>query len=75
MVPRPPIEPSAFRDHPTAEETFARIEGLVGQEHALLRIPVSERTKEQHELLRTIGEELDRIWDKLRERTPQPGHP
>jgi hypothetical protein len=50
------------------EGLFARIEGLVGQEDALLRIPAQERTEEQHERLRSIARELDRVWEKLRER-------
>ncbi|MEA2384276.1 MAG: hypothetical protein QOH72_4247 [Solirubrobacteraceae bacterium] len=48
--------------------TFARIEGLVGEEHALLTIPAPERTREQHERLHHISSELDRIFEHLRER-------
>jgi hypothetical protein len=73
VVPRPPVEPPALPEGSSAEETFARIEGLVGQELALLRIPAARRTSEQRERLRSIGEELDRIWDKLRERVPRLG--
>jgi hypothetical protein len=47
---------------------FARIEGLVGEEHALLEIPARERTEPQHDRLRSVGDELDRIFEKLRER-------
>ena len=47
---------------------FARIEGLVGQEDALLRIPARERTEEHRDRLRSIGAELDRVFEKLRER-------
>jgi hypothetical protein len=47
---------------------LARIEGLVGEEHALLLIPAEKREKHQHERLRAISEELDRVWEKLRER-------
>jgi hypothetical protein len=47
---------------------FARLEGLVGQEHALLSIPAHERTSEQHDLLRAITAELDRLWAYLQER-------
>ena len=50
---------------------FARIEGLVGEEDALLKIPAHERTGEQHERLRSIGAELDRVWEKLRHRAAQ----
>jgi hypothetical protein len=46
----------------------ARIEGLVGEEHALLRIPAGERSQAQHDRLHAIGTELDRVFDKLRER-------
>jgi hypothetical protein len=54
---------------------FARIEGLVGEEHALLRVPEHERTHEQHERLRSIGRELDRAWERLRERALRLGGP
>jgi hypothetical protein len=47
---------------------FARIEGLIGQEAALLEIPARERTAEQRERLATITHELDDVWEKLRER-------
>jgi hypothetical protein len=59
------------------EGLFARIEGLVGEEDALLRIPARERTAEQHERLRSIGAELDRAWEKLRRRAERPAgrHP
>ena len=48
-------------------ELFARIEGLVGEEAALLTVP-REDAPEQHERLRAISNELDRIWASLRER-------
>jgi hypothetical protein len=47
---------------------FARIEGLVGEEDALLAIPARERSDGQHARLRAIGTELDGIFDTLRER-------
>ena len=50
------------------EGLFARIEGLVGQEDALLRIPALERSEEDRRRLRSIGAELDRVFGKLRER-------
>jgi hypothetical protein len=53
---------------------FARIEGLVGQEAALLAVPERDRSEEQHERLRSIGAELDRVWAKLRERAERVGH-
>jgi hypothetical protein len=49
-------------------EVFARIENLMGEEDALLRIPARDRSAHQHERLRLIGEELDRAFEKLRER-------
>jgi hypothetical protein len=50
---------------------FAHIEGLVGEEDALLRIPAHERTAHHHERLSSIGAELDRVWEKLRGRAEQ----
>jgi hypothetical protein len=50
------------------EGLFARIEGLVGQEDALLRIPARERSEDDRRRLRSIGGELDRVFEKLRER-------
>jgi hypothetical protein len=47
---------------------YARIEGLIGEEDALLRIPAHERSEAQKERLRSIGDELDRMWDALRRR-------
>jgi hypothetical protein len=67
-----PFEPPRGRDEIAPERPdaslFARIEGLVGEEDALLTIPARERTGEQHDRLRVIGGELDRIWEKLRDR-------
>ena len=53
---------------PPELELFARIEGLVGEEAALLAIPRQERKREQRDRLREISVELDRIWEKLQER-------
>jgi hypothetical protein len=64
-TPRRPDEVAPER--PDAS-LFARIEGLVGEEDALLLIPARERTGEQDDRLRVVGDELDRIWEKLRER-------
>jgi hypothetical protein len=55
-------------------DLFARIEGLVGEETALLAIPAHERTHEHHRRLAAIGEELDRVWEKLRERAERAAH-
>jgi hypothetical protein len=52
---------------------FARIEGLVGEEAALLMVPLAERKQEQRERLRAIEQELDRIWEKLSERAKRLG--
>jgi hypothetical protein len=49
-------------------ELFARIEDLVGEEHALLLMPAAERSEGQRDRLRSIGRELDRIFDKLKDR-------
>jgi tryptophan 2,3-dioxygenase len=56
------VHDPAWQDH------YAHIEGLIGEEDALLRIPAHERTDEQRERLRSIGDELDRLWDALRRR-------
>jgi hypothetical protein len=53
---------------PPEEGLFARIEGLVGEEAAMLRIPAEERTRRQHERLRSIADELDRAFETLRDR-------
>jgi hypothetical protein len=52
---------------------FARIEGLIGEEAALLQVPLAERKQEQRERLRAIEQELDRIWEKLSERAKRLG--
>jgi hypothetical protein len=53
---------------PEEEGLFARIEGLVGQEAAMLSIPAEERSHEQRERLHSIAGELDRVFEHLRER-------
>jgi hypothetical protein len=52
---------------------FARIEDLIGEERALLLIPAAERRRREHERLREIEAQLDRIWEKLRERSRRLG--
>ena len=47
---------------------FARIEGLIGEEKALLEIPARERSRQHRDRLRDVSAELDRIWDALRAR-------
>ena len=62
-----PVTPD---DEPDDEMAlFARIEGLIGEEAALLAIPARERTKEEDGRLRRISDELDRIWASLRRRS------
>jgi hypothetical protein len=52
---------------------FASVEGLVGEEAALLAIPAEDRAQHHHERLKAIGEELDRVFEHLRERTERLG--
>ena len=52
---------------------FARIEDLIDEEHALLLIPATERGRRDHERLREIEDQLDRIWETLRERSRRLG--
>jgi hypothetical protein len=49
-------------------EVFAHFEGLVGEEAALLAISAKDRSQHHHERLKAIGEELDRVFEKLRQR-------
>jgi hypothetical protein len=53
---------------PEGLELFARIEGLVGEEAVLLATLPEQRKDHERERLRAIAEELDRIWERLRER-------
>jgi hypothetical protein len=71
-VPRTPEE---LNPDPAWLDAFARVEGLIGEEAALLKIPARERTAEQHERLRGLGAELDRIWERLRRRAEDLGRP
>jgi hypothetical protein len=64
----PPRSEPPFPPRKPDVSLLARIEGLVGEEDALLRIPARERSAPQHDRVRAIGEELDRIWATLRER-------
>jgi hypothetical protein len=67
-----PYEPRGGNEDrvPVPEEArlFARIEGLVGEEDALLTIPAKQRSAAQRSRLAEIGHELDRIFEKLRDR-------
>jgi hypothetical protein len=63
------VQPPDDKAAPPADlSLFARIEGLVGEERALLEIPARERSQPQKDRLRDLGEELDRIWETLRAR-------
>lgn len=72
MAIPPPEEPRGPDDmrrrEPPELAVFAHIEGLVGEEDDLLRIPAHERREHEHERLRHITEELDRAFEHLRER-------
>jgi Protein of unknown function (DUF2630) len=60
---------------PAGIREYAEIEGLVGEEYALLEKPAEERSKAQHHRLREIEEQLDRVWHKLEERAEKRGLP
>jgi hypothetical protein len=72
MTAFPGPEPELARARATADPTdatyFSHIEGLVGEEAALLAIPAHEREPHHHERLHTIATDLDRIFEKLHER-------
>ena len=55
-------------------EVFADVEGLMGEEAALLTIPHQDRSQHHHDRLKAIGEELDRTFEKLRERAERVTH-
>jgi hypothetical protein len=60
--------PGDKADVPADLGLFARVEGLVGEERALLEIPARERSRQQRDRLRDVGAELDRIWESMRAR-------
>jgi hypothetical protein len=64
----PPDDVKNLSPIPPELALFARIEGLVGEEAAILAVPLHERRREQRERLHAISAELDRIWETLRER-------
>jgi hypothetical protein len=76
----PPRSEPPFPPRKPDVSLLSRIEGLVGEEDALLLIPAKDRSAHQHDRLRSIGDELDRIWETLRRRAerleagPQAGH-
>ncbi|HET7046951.1 MAG TPA: DUF2630 family protein [Solirubrobacteraceae bacterium] len=59
---------------PSEFDTYAHIEGLVGEETRLREIAEQDRTQEHHERLRAISGELDRVWERLRERAERLRH-
>jgi Protein of unknown function (DUF2630) len=77
IFPQAGVPPTPVKDLspiPPELELFARIEGLVGEEAALLAIAHENRDREQRERLGAVSAELDRIWERLRERADRLGH-
>jgi hypothetical protein len=61
---------------PSDLETYAHIEGLVGEETELLEEAEEDRKEEHRERLHAIKQDLDRAWETLRrraERRTKPG--
>ena len=56
-------------------ETYAHIEGLVGEENELLEEAEEGRKEEHRERLDAIKEELDRAWEMLRRRAERRAKP
>ncbi|MEA2255506.1 MAG: hypothetical protein QOG35_1551 [Solirubrobacteraceae bacterium] len=63
-----------FAPDPPGLDLFARIEGLCGEEAALLAIPAHRRDGAQRERLHAIAAELDRAFERLRERAERLTH-
>ena len=72
IAPRPRGEDDLTPDQPEVE-LFARIEGLCGEEAALLSIPADQRSHSQRDRLKAISNELDRAWKLLRQRAERLG--
>jgi hypothetical protein len=70
----PPQDVKDLSPIPPELSLFARIEGLVGEEAAILAVPLHERSREQRERLHAVSAELGRIWETLRERTERIAH-
>jgi hypothetical protein len=71
----PPVGPDDTAPEPPQEiGLFARIEGLVGEERALLRVPERDRDDHQRDRLESIGDELDRVYATLRRRAERLAH-
>jgi hypothetical protein len=64
----PPTKVKDLSRIPRELELFARIEGLVGEEAALLAIPREKRDRKQHQRLLALSADLDRISERLRKR-------
>ncbi len=60
---------------PSDLETYAHIEGLVGEEDELLEQAEEGRKEEHRERLHAIKEELDRAWETLRRRAERRAKP
>jgi hypothetical protein len=73
-APDPRGELEAERE-PAGVREYAEIEGLVGEEYALVEKPAEERSAAEHHRLRDIQEQLDRVWHKLEERAEKRGLP
>jgi hypothetical protein len=69
----PPDQVKDLSPIPPELQLFARIENLVGEEARLLEIPLQDRREVHRERLREISQELDRIWQMLRERAERLG--
>ena len=72
--PHAPREVGDPAELPPEASLFARIEDLIDEEYALLLIPATERGRRDHERLHEIEDQLDRIWETLRERSRRLGH-
>jgi uncharacterized protein DUF2630 len=68
-----PHQVKDFSPVPPELHLSTRIENLVGEEARLLEEPPESRGPEHRERLRLIAAELDRIWEKLRERAGRHG--
>jgi hypothetical protein len=50
---------------------YEHVEGLCGEEEALLQIPADEREPHHHERLKAVKDELDRAFERLRHRADE----
>jgi hypothetical protein len=73
-APRLPRKPDDLLARNPDVGLFARVEGLIGEEDALLLIPALERNPDERDRLREIGDELDRIFERLLERSRRLAH-